>query len=109
MAYKQLIKVTLNASFLQLIYPWLWVAISFGIMLVLNAIMWTFYTKAMQEKGGTLVATVVSSGTNYTVSALLGSVVFGETTSLIWWMGMSLVVAGLFVVNHEQTKVDKKE
>lgn len=90
--------------------------------------MWTFYTKALHERGGTLVATVVSSGTNYVFSvskdyhfiiiaikrfllpqALLGSFVFGEKTSVVWWLGMSLVVLGLFIVNFDQKNAKKVE
>lgn len=96
-------------DFFQFVYPWLWVAISISVMIALNGIMWTFYTKALHERGGTLVATVVSSGANYCFSALLGSFVFGETTTVIWWLGMALVVLGLFTVNYDQSRMKKEE
>lgn len=117
---------TIPCPLFQYVYPWLWVAICVALVLCLNGVMWTFYTKAMQERGGSLIATAVSSGTNYLFSvsrkesftkqlltnpflqAVLGTFVFGEKTSTIWWLGMSLVVLGLFVVNHDQNR-EKKE
>lgn len=40
----------------------------FGIMLLCNAMVWTFFVKALHSSGGSLVATVCSAATNYFVS-----------------------------------------
>lgn len=39
--------------------------------------------------------------------AVLGTFVFGEKTSTVWWMGLSMVILGLFIVNYEQMKQKK--
>lgn len=38
------------------------------IMVLLNACVWRFFVKALHTNGGTLVASLVSAATNYTVS-----------------------------------------
>uniref|UniRef100_A0A1B0CKV1 Putative dual specificity protein phosphatase n=1 Tax=Lutzomyia longipalpis TaxID=7200 RepID=A0A1B0CKV1_LUTLO len=44
-----------------------------GIMIILNALVWTFFVKALHSsRGGSTSATVVSSGTNYFASDLTG-------------------------------------
>lgn len=40
----------------------------FILMIICNAMVWTFFVKAMHEDGGTLVATVTSAATNYCCS-----------------------------------------
>ncbi|XP_055701624.1 transmembrane protein 42-like [Phlebotomus papatasi] len=75
-------------------------------MIILNTLVWTFFVKALHSgSGGSVGATVVSSGTNYFTSALLGWVIFGETTSLFWWFGTSLIITGIILISIP----DKKE
>lgn len=74
-----------------------------ALMLLSNAMVWTFFVRALHSSGGSLVATVCSAATNYGLSALLGCAVFGETTSLLWWTGASLVVAGLVLIGTDET------
>ncbi|KAJ9590709.1 hypothetical protein L9F63_016225 [Diploptera punctata] len=76
-------------------------------MLVFNVGVWTCFVKALQNSSSSLQATVSSTAVNYIFSALLGLVVFGETTSLQWWCGASLILIGLIFISrptkqHEQ-------
>ncbi|XP_065079511.1 transmembrane protein 42 [Ochlerotatus camptorhynchus] len=84
------------------------------IMVLLNACVWRFFVKALHTNGGTLVASLVSAATNYTVSALLGWLIFNEKTSCLWWIGTALVLGGLLlIVSDDESaapdKVKKKE
>lgn len=130
-----------------------------------NALVWTFFVKALHQKGGSLVATVTSAATNYAASvsyivngmtsgkseslnrlaniisrhkrqsiwdheidnfftssvtnqfnfqivlskALLGSLIFGETSSLLWWFGTSLVIMGVVLMTTGQATEDNSK
>ena len=101
-------------------------------MMVCNGLMWTTFTKALQGVPSTVEATVTNSSANlfFTVStakraaprdnvtctcfsakAVLGNAVFGETLSLQWWAGASLIVMGLVIIhsNAHQVTVHKDE
>ncbi|TGZ51749.1 transmembrane protein 42 [Temnothorax longispinosus] len=67
-------------------------------MIVSNTIGCTFFVKALHGSGSSLPITVASAATNYVCSAFVGSVVFDESTSLIWWCGTSLVLLGLMLI-----------
>ncbi|XP_037036110.1 uncharacterized protein LOC119074215 [Bradysia coprophila] len=91
-----------NIYFGQLLNPLMLKLICFVLMLTFNALVWTFFVKALHQKGGSLVATVTSAATNYAVSALLGSLIFGETSSLLWWFGTSLVIMGVVLMTTDR-------
>lgn len=82
---------------------WLPTVAFVGLMLLSNAMVWTFFVRALHSAGGSLVATVTSASTNYALSALLGCLVFGERTSLVWWSGTGLVIAGLVLIGTDET------
>ncbi|KAJ8971947.1 hypothetical protein NQ317_013575 [Molorchus minor] len=70
----------------------------FVCMLICNSAVWTLFAKALQYTDSSLTATVISSATNYSFSALLGSLLFEETTSIFWWSGMFFIISGLLLV-----------
>ncbi|XP_046735876.1 transmembrane protein 42 [Diprion similis] len=77
------------------------------VMITMNTAGCTFFVKSLQGSGSSLPATVASSATNYFCSALIGFLVFGESTSLMWWMGTTLVLCGLLLICYTPvTKVD---
>lgn len=82
---------------------WLPTAVFVVLMVLSNAMVWTFFVRALHSAGGSLVATVTSAATNYAVSALLGCMVFGERTSLLWWSGTGLVIVGLVLIGTDET------
>lgn len=85
-----------------LIDGWLAFIVFVGLMLISNALVWTFFVRALHSSGGSLVATVTSASTNYCLSAVFGYFVFGESMSLVWWFGTSLVIIGLILIGTDQ-------
>ncbi|KZC04187.1 hypothetical protein WN55_02076 [Dufourea novaeangliae] len=81
-----------------------------GILLVLmvtsNTVGCTFFVKALNASGSSLPCTIASAATSYVCSALAGSLIFNESTSMTWWCGISLVILGLFFICHSPTKTD---
>lgn len=69
-----------------------------GLMIASNTAGCTFFVKSLQGSGSSLPATVTSSATNYFCSALIGCLVFDESTSLMWWTGTTLVLSGLLLI-----------
>ncbi|GAB0095701.1 Transmembrane protein 42 [Sergentomyia squamirostris] len=93
----------------QDLHGWtLWI-ICIIVMILLNALVWTFFVKALHSSsGGSVEATVVSSGTNYLTSAMIGWLVFGEATSLMWWCGITLILTGIILVSSDPGKKKEK-
>lgn len=48
--------------------------------------MWRYYLKAL-ALGSTPVCSIVNTGVNFAVSAILGILVFGETVTALWCLG----------------------
>ncbi|CAH1155634.1 unnamed protein product [Phaedon cochleariae] len=76
-------------------------------MLVCNGGVWTFFVKALQLTNS-LSATVISSATNYVISAVAGFLIFGEFTSLWWWSGMFLIILGVLLIVADESKKEVK-
>ncbi|XP_052889039.1 uncharacterized protein LOC128297441 [Anopheles moucheti] len=69
------------------------------IMILLNGCVWRFFVKALHAgSGSTLRASLASAATNYVASAILGLVLFNEQSTLLWWFGTALVLAGLLLI-----------
>ncbi|XP_076280310.1 transmembrane protein 42 [Lasioglossum baleicum] len=84
-----------------------------GILLALmissNTIGCTFFVKALNASGSSLPCTIASSATSYVCSALAGFLIFNESTSIIWWCGILLVISGLFFISRVPAKTDSTE
>lgn len=81
-------------------------------MLTSNALVWRYFVKGLHStNSSTLVPTVVSTASNFIISALLGTLVFAERTNTIWWVGAVMIIAGLYFIisEDEQTEVDKRK
>lgn len=78
-------------------------------MILCNGLVWTFFVKALHDRGGSLIATVVSAACNYCVSAGLGCLIFGETTSTIFWLGTLMVLAGLILIVWDNNDIEQKK
>ncbi|XP_063951397.1 transmembrane protein 42-like [Lytechinus pictus] len=74
----------------------------FSLIFIFNGLMWTLFTKSMQLCPASLHATMTNSSSNLIFSGLMGQLLFGETLSLKWWFGVSLIIVGLFFVNRGQ-------
>ncbi|AWO97178.1 putative transmembrane protein 42-like [Scophthalmus maximus] len=64
-----------------------------------NAVMWTFFSKALRHCSSSARATVTTTASNFISSAFLGRVIFGETHALLWWLGISITLCGLLVLH----------
>ncbi|XP_075224602.1 transmembrane protein 42 isoform X2 [Lycorma delicatula] len=73
-------------------------------MLTSNAAVWTYYVKALQASSTSLVPTIISTASNYIVSALAGFLIFKEQLSFLWCCGMFLVISGLALVTESECK-----
>ncbi|CAD7081135.1 unnamed protein product [Hermetia illucens] len=85
---------------------WIVRATCIGLMLLCNAMVWTFFVKALHSKGGTLRATVMSAATNYFLSYILGILVFHEEITSLKALGISLILAGLLLIVKEETVIE---
>ncbi|KAJ1922348.1 hypothetical protein H4219_000210 [Mycoemilia scoparia] len=80
-----------------------------GIMLFLvvvcNALMWLFFTKALRYSTSSVRVTTIQTIVNFIVTGLLGSYVFNDALSVQWWFGVSLIAAGLTVISSPKNAV----
>ncbi|XP_035527770.1 transmembrane protein 42 [Morone saxatilis] len=70
-----------------------------GLLFTCNAVMWTFFSKALRHCSSSARATVSTTASNFISSAVLGRVIFGETHAALWWVGISLTLCGLLVLH----------
>lgn len=83
--------------------------ILFSLMILSNIGVCTFFVKALHQCSSSLRATVISSSSNYILSALCGYLIFGEITTWIWWLGFLCILGGLFLIIEESNNGDKKD
>ncbi|XP_074842191.1 transmembrane protein 42 [Carettochelys insculpta] len=96
---------------------WLHVVLRAGclvLVFVCNAVMWTFFAKALHYSSSSAIATVTATASNFISSALLGKLLFGESRALLWWVGISLALCGLLLVHtaspwSERQQAEKKD
>ncbi|KAF4102931.1 transmembrane protein 42a [Onychostoma macrolepis] len=84
-----------------------------GLLFTCNAVMWTFFAKALRHSSSSARATVTTTASNFISSAFLGHVIFGETHATLWWVGIILTLTGLYVLHGSTSQatrenVDKK-
>ncbi|KAJ3597519.1 hypothetical protein NHX12_001042 [Muraenolepis orangiensis] len=70
-----------------------------GLLFSSNAVMWTFFSKALRHCPSSARATVTTTASNFVSSAFLGRLIFGETHAALWWVGMFLTLSGLLVLH----------
>ncbi|KAM7382405.1 hypothetical protein PAMP_002134 [Pampus punctatissimus] len=70
-----------------------------GLLFTCNAVMWTFFSKALRHCSSSARATVTTTASNFISSAVLGRMIFGETHAALWWVGISLTLCGLLVLH----------
>uniref|UniRef100_A0A8C2AWZ4 Transmembrane protein 42a n=1 Tax=Cyprinus carpio TaxID=7962 RepID=A0A8C2AWZ4_CYPCA len=96
-----------------------------GLLFTCNAVMWTFFAKALRHSSSSARATVTTTASNFISSvsfpssnlqihlrkqlfndlilsfsqAFLGHVIFGETHATLWWVGIILTLTGLYVLH----------
>ncbi|KAG7189087.1 hypothetical protein KM043_008666 [Ampulex compressa] len=73
-------------------------AILIVIMITCNTVGCMFFVKGLNASGSSLPSTIASTATSYVCSALVGCLVFGESTSIVWWCGTFLVLLGVLFI-----------
>lgn len=83
------------------IIPWLPRGICLLLMIGCNIIMAGIFLEGMQQSGS-VVGTALASAANFTTSAFLGIVLWGEVVSTQWCVGFVTVVAGVALLSGVQ-------
>ncbi|XP_042346688.1 transmembrane protein 42a [Plectropomus leopardus] len=86
-----------------------------GLLFTCNAVMWTFFSKALRHCSSSARATVTTTAFNFISSAVMGRLIFGESHAALWWVGISLTLCGLLLLHgstpqtllQEEDKKDK--
>ncbi|KAM6282859.1 transmembrane protein 42 [Porphyrio hochstetteri] len=85
-----------------------------GLVLACNAVMWTVFAKALRLSSSSAAASVTTTASNFISSAILGKLFFGETWTLLWWVGLAVTLCGLVLLHTAapqplQLMAEKKE
>ncbi|XP_069716087.1 transmembrane protein 42 isoform X2 [Phaenicophaeus curvirostris] len=97
--------------------PWLPVLFRIscvGLVLACNAVMWTVFAKALRLSSSSAAASVTMMASNFICSAILGKLLFGETWTPLWWVGLAVMLCGLMLLHTAapqlvQFPAEKKE
>ncbi|XP_062424468.1 transmembrane protein 42 [Rhea pennata] len=71
----------------------------FGLVFACNAVMWTVFAKALRLSSSSAAASVTTMASNFISSAILGKLLFGETWTLLWWIGLAVTLGGLVLLH----------
>ena len=66
---------------------------------LLNAVMWIFYTKALRLSGNSLQALAINTACNFIGSAAFGLLLFGDDLTASSMFGMLLMLLGVVLIN----------
>jgi len=77
------------------------------LFIVSNVLMWLFFSKAMALSTSTVEATVVNMAANFIISGFIGRICFGEHASILFYVGLSFILLGLFIILSNQNKDTK--
>ncbi|XP_052650477.1 transmembrane protein 42 [Harpia harpyja] len=85
-----------------------------GLVFTCNAMMWTVFAKALRLSSSSAAASVTSTASNFISSAILGKLLFAETWTPLWWVGLAVTLCGLVLLHTAvpqpaQLPVEKKE
>ncbi|XP_054673014.1 transmembrane protein 42 [Grus americana] len=70
-----------------------------GLVFACNAIMWTVFAKALRLSSSSAAASVTTTASNFISSAILGKLLFGETWTPLWWVGLAVTLCGLVLLH----------
>ncbi|XP_021244569.1 transmembrane protein 42 [Numida meleagris] len=72
---------------------------SIGLVCACNAVMWTVFAKALRLSSSSASASVTTTASNCISSAILGKLLFGETWTPLWWVGLTVTLCGLMLLH----------
>ncbi|XP_029445552.1 transmembrane protein 42 [Rhinatrema bivittatum] len=90
---------------------WLHMLLRLGcgtLVLACNAVMWTFFAKALRYSSSSAIATMTTTASSFISSAFLGKLLFGESRALLWWVGITITLCGLFLVHTATPQPDQR-
>ena len=70
----------------------------FAILITINSLALGLNLRGMSQMGSTL-GTILSTGTNFSMSAFLGYLLFHEQLTLQWWIGASFIIIGTLLIS----------
>lgn len=73
----------------------------FGLMLLCNATMIASFLKSM-ERNASVIVTVLSTGSNYVVTGMLGRLMFDESLGSWWIIGSTMICLGMCLIGLSQ-------
>ncbi|KAK9396490.1 transmembrane protein 42 [Crotalus adamanteus] len=79
-----------------------------GLVFMCNAIMWTFFAKALRYSSSSATVTVTSTASNLIFSAFLGRLLFGEIDDLLWWIGIFISLLGLLLLHTSPSLLEQQ-
>lgn len=86
-------------------------AVGVVVMLTLNALLFRFLARGMDQSNSTVQVTAIISATNFILSGALGWSLFGEAISGRWVLGAVLMIFGVFLLGSgdggDVTEVEK--
>ncbi|XP_014672651.1 PREDICTED: transmembrane protein 42-like isoform X2 [Priapulus caudatus] len=80
----------------------------FLLVFLLNAVMWTVFTKALRLSPTTLSATITNLASNLFFTALTGRLLFGETLGATWFVGAGLIVTGVALIHNAAADAERE-
>eukprot|EP01080_Neovahlkampfia_damariscottae_P010353 gene10353-2767_t len=76
----------------------------FIINILCTGIMWTYFVESLQNLSA-LTATVLNTCSNFISTGIFGYLIFGETLTLKWFFGISVILMGIsLIVSGEKNK-----
>lgn len=77
-------------------------------MVIMNTLMWTTFSKAMNVSSSAVIASAINTAFNFIFTAIYGSLLFGEVLTLKWFLGSSLMIIGVILIKSDETKEGKE-
>ncbi|KAI8077360.1 uncharacterized protein B0P05DRAFT_544740 [Gilbertella persicaria] len=79
--------------------------ICFALIFGCNSIMWTTFTKALNNAPSSVQVSIVNGAVNFSASAIMGYLVFDEPLALRWWIGATFILAGTILLSQSQKRL----
>ncbi|KAJ6221136.1 hypothetical protein RDWZM_006948 [Blomia tropicalis] len=84
---------------------WIGQIVAIGLMIASNGIMWSQYSLALAYSDVTLHVTTINTVSNFIFTALFGWIIFAETISLVWSIGISCILVGIVLLKEPSESV----
>ncbi|XP_038617420.1 transmembrane protein 42 [Tachyglossus aculeatus] len=68
---------------------------------VSNSLMWTFYAKGLNLASSSAMVSIMTTTANFLATAFFGYLLYGETRTMLWWVGIGMTICGLLLLQTE--------